>query len=183
MNTPELPKLAAIEDENKIITLLCYLLEYLGGLTETQLLEIVTTDELVSQFKLNDALAVVETRGLTTIHSKEGVYKLSESGKTWLAEFENTLAITLRRKVLQEGKDVLRLAELRKAVNWKVVEVKKNGTDSVWAFCACFLNESDKSPLMEIKLYSKTREGALSAEEKFLRDPAKALGDSIKNLM
>jgi hypothetical protein len=177
MRPPELPK---VEDETKVITLLCYLLEYLGGLTESQLLEIVTVDELVPQFRLSDALAVIEKKELAIISDR--VYKLTETGKSWVSTFENSLAITLRRKVLQEGKNVVRLAELRKSVKWQVIEVKRD-SGNVWAFHACFLNESDGSPLMEIKLYSKTKEGAVSAEEKFLTDPAKALGDSIGNFI
>jgi hypothetical protein len=180
----ELPKLASIEDDNKVLTMLCYLLEYLGGLTESQLLEIVTADELVAPFKVNDALDIIEKRELATL--SDGVYKISEPGKTWLQGYENSLAITLRRKVLQEGKNVLRLAELRKAVTWKVTELAregKHGEEVVWAFHARFLNEADGTPLMEIKLYSKTKDGALNAQENFLKDPAKTLSDSIGTLI
>jgi hypothetical protein len=177
----ELPKLASIEDEAKVITLLCYLLEYLGGLTEAQMFEIATMDELVPQFKLNDALSKIEDKELATV--TDGVYKISEFGKSWLSEFENTLAVTLRRMVLQEGKNVIRLHELRKAVKWRVMEVDRDGCERVWAFYACFLNESDGSPLMEIKLYSKSKDDALTAQEKFLKDPSKALVDSIGNLI
>ncbi|MCL1823388.1 MAG: DUF4364 family protein [Oscillospiraceae bacterium] len=182
MKTPELPSLAKIEDESKVITLLCYLLEYLGGLTESQLLEILTTGGLVEPFKLNDALAIIETRELATL--KGDSYSINEAGRTWLRGYENSLAITLRRMVLQNGKDVVRLSELRKSVKWRVAEVmSKSGVSGGWVFHACFLNEKDGSPIMEIKLYDKTREGAQNAQEKFLKNPAKALTDSMGNLI
>jgi hypothetical protein len=177
----DMPKLAAIEDDVKVITLLCYLFEYLGGLSESQLLEIVTTDGLITQFKLSDALATIEQKNLASLEN--GVYSINESGKQWLRDLENTLTITLRRKVLQDGKNVVHLAEFKKSVRWRVAEINKPDSDKVWVFQACFLNELDGSPLMEIKFYSKTQEGAMNAQEKFLKNPAKTLSDSIANFM
>jgi hypothetical protein len=85
--------------------------------------------------------------------------------------------------VLQDGKTVVRLAELKKSVRWRIVETDKSGGDKRWIFGACFLNEFDGLPLMEIKFYSKTHEGALNAQEKFLKNPAKTLSDSISNFV
>jgi hypothetical protein len=176
--TSQIPKLPPIKltDDAKVITLVCYLLEYLGSLTEAQLLEIVTIDGIVAQFKLTDALTVMENKGLTAFDGK--AYTIIEAGKAWLSEFENTLAITLRRRMLQEGKDVVRLSSLSKAVKWSITH-----TDNGWIFRALFLNEMDGKPVMEIKLYSKTKEGAVLAQEKFLQNPAKALSDSIANFI
>jgi hypothetical protein len=36
---------------------------------------------------------------------------------------------------------------------------------------------------MEIKIYSKTEEGAVKVQEKFLKDPTKALSNSIANFI
>jgi hypothetical protein len=175
MKTSKLPKIT-ITDEAKIITLVCYLLENIGSLTEEQLIETVTVDEIVPQFKLTDALTTIEKKGLATLSDK--VYKITKSGQAWLSEFENTLAVTLRNKLLSEGKEVVRLFDIRKTVRWGV---SKN--DSSWVFHACLLNEIDGTPVMEIKIYSKTEAGVVRAQEKFLKDPAKALGDSINNFI
>jgi hypothetical protein len=176
--TSQIPKLPPIRltDEPKVITLICYLLEYLGGLTEEQLLETVTVDDIVSQFKLNDALSTMEKKDLASFNGK--VYCITQNGKDWLREFENSLAITLRRKMLAEGKDVVRLSSLKKAIKWSITE-----TNNGWIFRALFLNEMDGNPIMEIKLYSKTQEGALRIQDKFLQDPSKALSDSISNFI
>jgi hypothetical protein len=105
MKMNELPKFAPIEDANKVLTLLCCLLEYFGGLTEAQLFEIAAADELVAPFKFSDALAVIESRGLAEISGN--VYRLSPAGKTWLGAYENSLTGILRRKILQNGEKVL----------------------------------------------------------------------------
>jgi hypothetical protein len=181
MKIPELPKIV-ITDDAKIITLVCYLLEYLGSLTEEQLLEIVTLDDVVAQFKLNDALATIEKKKLAAL--TDNVYKIAEAGKSWLSEFENSLAITLRRKMLAVGKNVVRLSALKKAVKWNISQSENTKTGAtLWRFYACFLNEMDGTPVMEIKIYSKTKDGAVKAQEKFLQDPAKALSDSIANFI
>ncbi|MCL1881028.1 MAG: DUF4364 family protein [Oscillospiraceae bacterium] len=186
MNTPKKnnpkTKLTPIEDTPKIITLVCYLLEYLGALTDEQLIEIATVDGIVSQILLGDALNTMEKKGLVTVN-QNGAYSLDEEGKVWHREFENSLNIALRRKVLQEGKNVVRLHELRRAVKWRIVEVPRDNLPSMWAFQACFINEPDGSPFMDIKLYSKSKDGALNAQEKFLRDPGKTLNDTIANFM
>jgi DNA-binding PadR family transcriptional regulator len=175
MKVPELPK---IEDEVKVITLVCYLLEYLGALTETQLTEIVTLDNIVSPFKLTDALTTIEKREIAVLHETKKNYTLTEAGKIWLREFENSLAITLRRKMLAEGKNVVRMSALKKSVKWGVAESK-----GVWVFTASFLNEIDGNPIMEVRLFSRSEESALALQEKFLRNPTKALGDSIANFI
>ena len=178
---PELPKMV-VEDEARVITLVCYLLEYLGGLSEGLLLEIVTVEGIVPPFALTGALTVIENKELAILSPETGFYKITDVGREWLGEFETSLAITLRRKMLREGKDVLRLSALKKAVHWGVTET--SGGDYV--FSAVFLHETgemDGKPIMEIKLYSKTREGAVKAQEKFLQDPAKALTDTIGNLI
>jgi DNA-binding PadR family transcriptional regulator len=175
MKIPELPKIT-VTDNAKVITLVCYLLEYLGGLTEAQLLEIVTIDEIVSQFNLNDALSAIEKKELAAV--VDGIYSINETGRQWLREFENSLAVTLRRKMLTVGKDVVRLSALKKAVKWNVSQ-----TDKGWVFCVRFFNEMDGSSVMQVKLFSKTKEGALKAQEKFLKDPAKALSETIVNFI
>ncbi|MCL2037138.1 MAG: DUF4364 family protein [Oscillospiraceae bacterium] len=184
MKIPELPKIV-IEDEAKIITLVCYLLEYLGVLNESQLLEIVTVDEVVPQFKLNDALATIEKKELAERkESGENAFSITETGRAWLTQFENSLAVTLRRKMLGVGKEVVRLSALKKAVKWNVSQTKNAATGvSAWRFYACFLNEMDGTPVMEIKLYSKTKDGVLKAQEKFLKDPAKTLSETIGNFI
>ena len=169
-------KLQKITDEAKIITLICYLLSNLGELTESMLLEIATVDDLVPQFKLSDSLAIAETKGLASVADKK--YSITQSGKEWLSQFESSIAPTLRGKILRVGKEVVRLESLKKAIKWNISREQNN-----WIFYACFVNEIDGSKVMELRLFSKTEEGAVKAQEKFLQDPAKVFSESIGNLI
>ncbi|MCL2071754.1 MAG: DUF4364 family protein [Oscillospiraceae bacterium] len=175
MKIPALPKIV-FKDEPKIITIVCFLLENIGTLKESELLEIVTVDGMVPQFKLSDTLTIIENKELALLTPKG--YTITEKGKEWLSQFENTLAATLRRKLLSIGKEVARLANLRKTARWQVSQ-----TEGEWVFYACFLNEVDGSRFIEIKFYSKTEKGALKAQEKFLKDPAKAFSETISNFI
>jgi len=175
MKTPKLPKIV-IEDELKIITLVCYLLENLGSLTESQLLETVTVEDIVPQFKLGDALTTMEKKQFMTVTGN--AYRLEEAGKNWLSQFENSIAVTLRKKMLNEGKKVMLVSDLKKTAKWGVSK-----TDKGWCFHAHLLNEFDGTPVMEINLYSKTEQGVLEMQEKFLKNPAKVLSSSISNFL
>ena len=94
----------------------------------------------------------------------------------WKAKQEgpNALLVTLRRKVLQDGKDLLRVAELRKYAKWTVA----NENDK-WTFAATFLNEFGDCPSLDIKLYFPCEEDAELAQSRFLKEPAKMLADAI----
>ena len=190
MKIPKLPKLV-IEDEVKIITLVCYLLKNLDSsdnpLTEEQLLEIVTTDGVVPTLKLNDALTVIEKKGLAklatalntvTVPTAPKGYQITEIGSSWVKEFEGLLPSTLRNKMLREGKNIVRMSSLKKALRWGISESKGD-----WIFKATFLNEFDGSPIMEISIHSKTKEMALKAQEKLLENPAEVLKTTISNFI
>ncbi|MDR0222267.1 MAG: DUF4364 family protein [Oscillospiraceae bacterium] len=171
----ELPKIT-VTDEVKILTLVCLLLEKTGGLTEGQLLEIVTLDETVTQFGLIGALSVAEEKKLA--ESIKGLFVITEAGRNWLDEFEGALAVTIRGKMLREGEKVARLAKLKKAVKWDIIR-ENNG----WAFYACFLNEMDGTAVMEIKIHSKTKKHALEIQEKFLNNPSKIIKNTLSNFL
>ncbi|MDR0196622.1 MAG: DUF4364 family protein [Oscillospiraceae bacterium] len=171
----KLPKIT-ITDEVKIITLVCLILEKLGGLTEAQLLEIVTVDETIAQFGLIDALTVMEKKKLANVTGD--LFEITDAGRGWLKEFAKTPAVTLRNKMLREGERVVRFAKLKKAVKWDITREK-----SGWAFYVCFLNEMDGSAVMEIKIHSNTNKGAAEIQEKFLKDPPKIIRNTLSNFL
>ncbi|MCL2634308.1 MAG: DUF4364 family protein [Oscillospiraceae bacterium] len=171
----KIPKIT-VTDEVKVLTLVCLLLEKSGGLTEPQLLEIVTVDDTISQFALNDALAVIENKKLAEVNN--GLFTITNNGLDWLSEFEGSVAPSIRRRMVKEAQEVVRLDKLRKAVKWSVVK-----DSSGWVFCACFLNEINNTPVMEIKIHSKTKKAALEIQEKFLKDPAKIIKNTLSNFM
>jgi len=177
LTTANPPPLAKIEEPNKIITLVCYLLEYLGALTESQLFEIIMVDDLVPQIMLTDALSIIEERALADLNESRA-YSINDSGKTWLKGYENSLLITHRRKILQDGKDLLRLEELRKYATWSIEQVGNQ-----WAFEAQLLNEFDDSAAMKITQYYLTEEDAELARKRFLKDPAKAIAERVGELL
>jgi len=160
--------------EVKIITLICFLLEKLGALTEETLLEIVTANNAVSQFALSDALTIMERKRLVAVNG--GEYALTEAGKSFLAEFASSPGVTQRKAMLREGERAVRLNKLKKALRWEIV----NEEDS-FAFRVTFLNEMDGSVIMEIKIRSKTREGAKEIRDNFLKNPAKIIKDTLTN--
>lgn len=171
MKLPKLPKIV-VEDETKVITLICCLLENLGELTEPLLLEIITLHDTVSQFKLYDALTIIENKHLASITPKG--YAITADGRTWLSQFENSLPVSLRRKLIEAGKETVRLFKLKKAVKWSILR-----EDEDWVFYACFLNEMNGSRIMEVKIYAKTEEDAFKAQENFLSNPAMILSNTI----
>ena len=178
MRIPEIPKIS-LKDEPKVITLVCFLIKNLTEVTESNLLEIVTSDDVVTQFRLSDALSVIEKKKLAVLDKVKKTYTLTKAGEDWLHEFENTLPVTFRKRLIRQGRETLRLSELKKAAKWRISRNK----DDVWTFYVCFMNETDGSPVMEIKIHSKTRDGAERIQAKFLENPAKVLKDSISGFI
>jgi len=160
--------------EVKIITLVCFLLENLGGLSEETLLEITTANNAVSQFALSDALTVMEKKRLVAVNKDQ--YAITEAGRNFLNEFQSSPGVTQRKAMLREGERVLRLNKLKKALRWEIIE-----EDDAYAFHVTFLNEMDGSVIMEVKIRSKTREGAEEIRGNFLQNPAKIIKDTITN--
>ncbi|MCL1904338.1 MAG: DUF4364 family protein [Oscillospiraceae bacterium] len=174
---------AVITDEAKIITLICFLLKNFSGLNESLLLEIVTVDELVSQFSLSDALTVIENKGLAHLSaksaSKEKAYVIKPAGEEWLSQFEGTLSAEVRRRLIKTGRQAIKLSDLKKTAKWGVVQ--ENG--QAWVFFVNFLNEIDGTCIMEIRIHSKSRDGAIIAQEKFLKNPVDILSNTIGNFI
>jgi len=164
-----------LTDEAKIITLICLLLENLGSLTEEELFETVTVGDTVAPFALSDALSTIEKKGLA---EKSERYTITEIGRGWLNEFQSSLSITLKKSMLREGENVVRLGKLKKALRWGVRKEK-----SAYAFYVAFLNEMDGSVIMEVKIYSKTKESAEDIRDKFLKNPAKIIKNTITNFL
>lgn len=165
-----------IDDEVNVIILVCFLLKRLGELTETLLLETVTVDGLVSQFKLNDALTVIENKHFA-VPTKKG-YRITNEGEDFLSKFEKSIDPDLRDKLIAAGNNAVRVNELKKTARWSISKERDN-----WVFYACFLNEMDSSKVIEIKLYSKTKEDAETAQNKFLQQPAKVFSECISNFI
>jgi len=168
-------KPAPLTDEVKIITLVCFLLENVGDLTEEQLYETATFEDAVSQFALSDALTTVEKKELVI---KTDVYKITEKGRAWLSEFHTCLTWTLKKTMLREGEKTARFGRLKKALKWDIKKEKEK-----YAFRVSFINEMDGSVIMEVKIFAKTKESAEEIREKFLKNPAKIIKNIVDNFI
>lgn len=165
-----------LQDSFEICVLICFLLNELGALTEKLLLEIVTLDETVSVFNLSDALGLSENKNLIERFNKDNkiYYKVSAAGKEILYEFVNSLPLLIREKMLAEGRKVLSLFKLKKAVNWNICEAE-NG----YYFKVQFLNEMGGDDIMQIKIFAPSMESALDIENRFLKKPVDIIGNVL----
>jgi DNA-binding PadR family transcriptional regulator len=170
----EAPKIK-LTDSFKITVLICYLLNELGALTEYQITKILTLDEAVNHFDLTEAFGILENKNLAAFVERRGerFYEINDNGRTVAAEV-GSVPLSLREKSILEGKKILTEIELKKTVSWSVEKREKG-----YNFNIRFLNELGGPDIMEINLYSPSKEGALDIQRRFLDRPL----DIVRKIM
>ena len=162
-----------LTDSFKITVLICHLLNELGPLSEYQITKVLTLDETVNIFDLTEALGIIENKSLVnfTVKKDEKYYELNNSGRTIAAEF-GSVPLSVREKMLLEGRKILTEIELKKTVSWSV-QKRESGTSvpKGYSFNIRLLNELGGPDIMEINLYAPSEEGALDIQRRFLERP------------
>lgn len=157
-----------ISDPFIAAVLLCYLLENLGKLTDEQLTELVTLDEMVGYFELAEAFGYLEDKGLAefSVEGLRKIYKLNETGRMIVGEFQQSVPLTIREKTLAEGRSMTAMIELKRSVDWRIDKAEKG-----YIFTARFLNEFGGPDIMDVRIYAPTIENAEDIQRRFLETP------------
>ncbi|MCL2086628.1 MAG: DUF4364 family protein [Oscillospiraceae bacterium] len=155
--------------ENKIDTLLtavliCAMLKQTSGLSETNIIEILTDDDIVGLLTIYDALSIIEKKSLATLN--DGIFKISEAGESLFNEFSAKIPPKILENCILKAKNANQLSLLKKSVNWEIEKLKKG-----YNFNLNYINEMGGGDILSLKIYSPSYESAVKMQENFLKNP------------
>lgn len=172
----EIPKIT-ITDPLTVEIYLCYLIEQLGEITSEQLSSIIMEHEFISYFDYMSGMIEARKKNLISQKDENGenhVYLL-ENGKILAREFSNRIPLSIREKSIAYGKEVLKTAELERAV---VCRIERGMFESDPCYLTVkFKNEMGGMDLMDLKVYSPDYEQAKKMRERFLERPSEIIAD------
>ncbi|NLJ16878.1 MAG: DUF4364 family protein [Clostridiales bacterium] len=175
----EPPKIK-IDDAYKIRILICFLLHNIGApLTDKQLIEITTEDEMVNYFDLMNALDGIDKNGLCNVVEQKGgnTYSIAENGSKIVGEVEALVPFTIREKCLKSAYRMMERAKNKKPYKSRVLTLEKG-----FYVRFSYPDPIEEHNLIELHFYADDYEKALQIKEKIDSNP-KLLFKSIKNII
>lgn len=174
------PPIIKITDDYKIRILVCYLLHNIGApLTDKQLIEITTEDDMVNYFDLMNALDGIDKNGLCTVTKDRtsSTYTIAENGSKIVGEVEEYVPYSIRQKCLKTAYRMMEKAKNKKPYKSRVVTLEKG-----FYVRFSFPDPFEEHNLSEIHYYAPTYERAIELKEKIDQNP-RLLFKSLKNLI
>lgn len=125
----EVPKIR-LDDAYRIKILVCYILHHIGcPLTENQLVEIMTTDDMVNYFDLQLALNDIDKNRLCSVRTAgngETCYAIDINGVSTVAQFESHVPLSIREKSLDTAVELIKKTQKEKeSYNIRIDETNK----------------------------------------------------------
>ncbi len=127
MKQREIPVIR-LEDPYQIRLLVCFILNSVGcPLTEKQLIEITTENDMVNYFDLIQALNGIENNGLCTV-CVDGTltsYAIAENGKKALLSYESHIPLSIRERCVKNAVDLLNREQYKTKYESKIIVLEK----------------------------------------------------------
>lgn len=166
----------ALDEVYEIRILLCYLLQNTPQkLTQDQLVEVATKDDMINYFYLADAIGGMLRGGFAIREKGEDgneYYSLTEKGEAIAVEFRSYIPRALRDRIVKSATELFEQIKRDREVKCTITELE-NG------FEVSFILLSEKSTLLDIKLYAPDYEQAKKIKRNIMHDPTSFYLDLI----
>lgn len=155
----DVPKIR-LDDTYKIKILICYILHNIGcPLTESQIVEIATTNDMVNYFDLQLALNDIDKNRLCTVKPSDNgeiCYSIDINGKSTVEQFESHVPLSIREKSLDIAIGLITRIQKEK----ESYDIKINETNKGFYVDIKFFPDNPYIVKLETIIQAETREKA-----------------------
>ena len=155
-------RFGGLSDRTEIKILICYILSNISQpMPSQQLCDILTGQELVNYFELQDALSHLIKQNLIT--ETDGKYAITDEGRDISRQLEKTLPYSIRERAYKAVIESTEYALLKRQNVTSITPVKGGGYN-----LNCTISDKDFT-LFSIDIHMPNEESAKFAKENFIK--------------